>query len=435
MSWIDLKAKEEELRSLYSKAETTLENYAKLAKKEDRSISHDEQAEIDKIFDAGDSIKKQIATEKRRMEMQKATEELQVKQPETRKAQPFSKEQRTELERRAFNKYVAGISRTKEERKALHQGTKHFQGAAMALGNEQRALTAGGSGSGGEFVPQSMADEFYKAVKDLTSIIDAGCTVHVTSTGEAITLPIYTDPHRGSVVAEGVAIDGTNNGTSSVLTLNAYNIRSGIQTFSESFVRDSAFPAEEIIIPSLQDRCSEELARLAAVGDGNSTLQGYTVGCNVGVTSVSTSTFTWANLLDLEHSVARKYRRDRSKCAYIFNDDTFKEARQLVDGDGNSVFSHGRYADGEPATINGYRYVIDPWAPDIGTTEGTGNRFMGFGNWSDAYVMRIVSGIRIFVFRELYMGSGLLGYLATLPADGGVRDPNAAKLLKSADSS
>ena len=81
--------------------------------------------------------------------------------------------------------------------------------------------------------------------------------------------------------------------------------------------------------------------------------------------------------------------------------------------------------DGEPDTIEGFRYWINQ---DMVSALTTGKKIMLFGDFSK-YVVRQVMGMSIRRLEERFIDNGQVGFIAFARADGELVNTSAVKRL------
>ncbi len=139
--------------------------------------------------------------------------------------------------------------------------------------------------------------------------------------------------------------------------------------------------------------------------------QGIVTIAKAGVTAAAANAVTYSELLELEYSVNRAYRKNREggvggftgraagMSGFMFSDSFEKLARSLVDSDGRPMWTPGITAgtcgitDGLPPRLLGYPYVVN----DNMDAVATGKVPCLFGNLG-YYGIRTVSSVEIFRF-------------------------------------
>ena len=129
-------------------------------------------------------------------------------------------------------------------------------------------------------------------------------------------------------------------------------------------------------------------------------------------------------LLDLVYSLRAGYR---PSAAFVMNTNLVAEIRKFKDGDGNYLWRPG-LADGEPASLLGYRAVEAADMPD----KAADSLSVAFGNFERGYTITDRMGTRI--LRDPFTNKPYVHFYATKRVGGGVVNSEAIKLLKFAAS-
>jgi HK97 family phage major capsid protein len=129
-------------------------------------------------------------------------------------------------------------------------------------------------------------------------------------------------------------------------------------------------------------------------------------------------------LLDLVYSLRAGYR---ASAAFVMNTNLVAEIRKFKDGEGNYLWRPG-LADGEPASLLGYRAIEAADMPD----KGANSLSIAFGNFARGYTITDRMGTRI--LRDPFTNKPFVHFYATKRVGGGVVNSEAIKLLKFAAS-
>jgi len=159
-------------------------------------------------------------------------------------------------------------------------------------------------------------------------------------------------------------------------------------------------------------RLGRAINRKATTGNGASTMYGIVTQAVNGKTAASATALVYDEIIDVEHSVNRAIRNDKSQCAYMFNDTTLKLLRKLKDSDGRYLWQSGTNT-GAPDTLNQYRYVINDHMADPASTV----KSVLFGRLS-SYKLRIVKQVRFRRLEERYAEKDQVAFVAFIRADG-----------------
>jgi HK97 family phage major capsid protein len=326
--------------------------------------------------------------------------------------------------RDVFRKVVQfGLSELTGEERSV------FQGAQTGIeASEQRALASGTGAGGGYLIPQDMAPNIDKAMAIWGPMMDGeNVANHIeTATGNTITLPTldYT-AKRGDLKAEGAAAldDNSKDPAFGQKTLGAYLYTSGIVRVSLELLQDSNWNMEalldELFGESLGRTCNDVLT----LGDGSGKPNGILNFATNGKTAAAEAAIVSDELIDLFHSVNPAYRMS-PKCLWQLNDGTLATVRKLKDGQGNYIWQEANIRSGEPGTLLGKPYRINPSLPDIAESATP----IIFGDHSK-YTVRKVAGAKMIRFGEKFMNELEIGLMAYRRIDGEGTNSAAIKKL------
>lgn len=175
----------------------------------------------------------------------------------------------------------------------------------------------------------------------------------------------------------------------------------------------------------LRDDFGRAFARLEeedfTIGNGTKKPRGFLLDAAVGVTAAAAVAITADELIDLQHSLAQKYRKN---ARFMVSDAALKAVRKLKTTDGQYIWQPGLQA-GVPGTLLGSPVLTNEFM----AAPGANAKPIAYGDFS-AY--RILDRRGLFFQRlvELYAASGQVGFLAYKRYDGRLLDTNAVKVLQ-----
>jgi HK97 family phage major capsid protein len=142
---------------------------------------------------------------------------------------------------------------------------------------------------------------------------------------------------------------------------------------------------------------------------------GFTAGNVAGGTSTTgeTTSITYDDLVELEHSVDPAYRKN---ARFMMSDAALKVIKKLKDGIGRPLWMAG-LAVKEPDTINAYPYVINQ---DMAVPAASAKTVL-FGDFSN-YFIRRVAGVQVLRLQERYAELNQVGFLCFQRWDGQLVD-------------
>jgi HK97 family phage major capsid protein len=305
------------------------------AKTENRDLSGEERQEFEKRHAAGDKAKAQIDMYVKQLEAER--ELRNAPKDGNRAGRETGRDDTTPTERRnsddkAFNAYLRG-NLSPELRNSLVYD-------AVLNTAEARALSAGTAGTGGATVPEGFVRELEVALKSYSGVLQAA-TIFDTSTGETLPYPSMNDTdHEGAIVGENTETTTTDDPDFAAVNFGAYMYGSGPIRVSLQLINDSAFNVEQIIRNAAAERIGRRLNPGLTTGNGSTAPQGIVTGAVSGHTAASGYTISYADLINLQHSVDPAYREGPG-VGWMFHDNIFKAIRLLTDNYGRPLFVAG----------------------------------------------------------------------------------------------
>ena len=389
----------------------------------DESRAAELEARHDKIMAEFDKLDATIKREEKVAEAERRAEDVRAKQrpiPQDGEARGQDKADTPEY-RMVFAKVVCGMQDelTSEERSVLRQGATKF---------EARAQTAGTTTAGGFTVPTELAGFIDRAMKLWGPMYDeAICTTITTASGNPLKIPTTDDTSVTAVAhteATALTDDASKDVTFGQKSLDAFAFDTAFVRWSWELNSDSLFAMEQL----LGDLLGERLARIAnaqlTTGTGSSAPNGIVTASSAGKTAASATAITADEIIDLLHSVDPAYRQS-PKARFMFNDSTLATIRKLKDGQGNYLWQMGDVTAGQPGTLLGYRFSINPSMESIATAK----KVVLFGDFGKYYV-RKVGGPVVGVMRERFWPD--LGIAGLIRFDGEIGQSAAVKHLVTA---
>ena len=178
-------------------------------------------------------------------------------------------------------------------------------------------------------------------------------------------------------------------------------------------MQDTAFDLSGFLTRVFGERFARMVNTHCTAGDGVSKPSGVMTEATLGVTAASATEFTADELMDLEHSVDRAYRRN---ARFMMSDDALRVVKKLKDGAGRYLWLASP-ADGEPDTILGHAYTINQDVPAIAPSA----KSILFGDFSKYYIRRI-AGARVLRLVERYADYNQIAFVAFQRWDGALID-------------
>jgi HK97 family phage major capsid protein len=383
---------------------------------EARALTAEEQTQFDKIHADVDALKATIDAIERQDATSAELEEVEREAPpgeptgEQRsqalktwmlaQAMPVTAEQRSTAGR-------CGIDLNRAELNLrLAQRAPRTRAEARAL-----SLTAA---AGGYTVPQGFQRTLEEALLSVGAMREVA-TVLRTDSGSDLPFPTVNDTaQKGVILGENTAA-AEQDITFGQLILQAYKYSSKMVRVSVELLQDGAFNLEEYLGRALGERIGRITNDHQTTGTGSSQPNGIVTASTLGKTGASgqTTSVTYADLVDLQHSVDPAYR---ANAVWMLHDSTVKAIKKLVDSQGRPLWSSG-IAVGEPDTILGSRYVINQSMPVMAASA----KSILYGDCSK-YLIRDVSDIQLLRLNERYGEYHQVAFLAFYRGDGDLLD-------------
>jgi HK97 family phage major capsid protein len=365
------------------------------AEAEQRGLTVDERSTVEKIEADIDAMKARVEASER---LSKLEGEERAIVPESQRSAPrietAEKVSPADLYRSAFWKMV----RTGD------------------LG-ELRAQTVATDTRGGHTVPDEFRAQLIAALEE--DNVMRGLATVITSSSGTLSIPKLTTHGTASWKAEEAAYSEADE-TFGEVTFNAYKATTLVKV-SEELLNDSAFPMESYFVTEFSRRLADLEETAFVNGDGSSKPTGVVGGSAAGKTATATNAITADELMDLQYSIARPYRR---RSTWLMHDSTVKAIRKLktgVSGDLTYLWSPGLGAN-EPDRLLGSPVVTSPDMPEM----TTGLKPVLYGDFSYYY---IVDRQQIAMQRlvELYAANGHVGFRIFKRTDGKLTLDTAVK--------
>ena len=207
---------------------------------------------------------------------------------------------------------------------------------------------------------------------------------------------------KAYIVSEGAdAQTGSTDKTFANVQFDAYNYASGFIRVSKQLLVDSAFNFQMLLEDNMTLRMFRGVGEHLTTGTGTNQPRGVVTATTQNQAAAAAAAISRQDLVNLQHTVDRAYRiSQRPNVGFMLNDDTLKAIKLLAIGSGDDrPLWQPSMRDGEPSTIEGFRYFVNPYIADIGTT----NISALFGDFS-RYIARNITGYRAFnVSAERFM--------------------------------
>jgi len=323
--------------------------------------------------------------------------------------------------RRAFQTYLRmGESTPAEAKSILREKRANGEGNTLAHVGTYSDL--------GFFVPTGFVNDVEVATKWYADLMGVFGSIG-TGTGNPLPYPTSNDTTQmASQIGENAGPVSEQDLLASQLVFGAYKYTSGVIRASVELVQDSAFDIEAFVAKQMGIRFGRKWESIFTNGSGSSeplgllnaiAASGVTPVSAVGssandgiVGNTATNSIGYQDLVNLEHSVDKSYRRG---ARYMMHDQTVAHLQSRLDKFGRPLFVPG--INGEPDRLNGYPIVVNNAMPVISPSATA----VAFGSL-DKYLIRKVKDFQILVLRERYADFGQVGYIGFSRVDGNLLD-------------
>lgn len=288
-------------------------------------------------------------------------------------------------------------------------------------GIELRALNSVTATQGQAAIP----DEMMRALIDVQKwfgSVRGSATVIPTATGAPLPIPKGDDTaNTGEIIADSGAVTTTADPAFAQVVLNSYKFSSKAVLISVELLQDAAINLAVYLGRKLGQRIGRIQNTKFTVGTGSSEPKGIVVASAAGKTAAATNSFTFDEIIDLEHSVDPAYRVGAS---FAMHDTIAAYVRKLKDSQNRYLWEVSTIA-GQPDRLDGYPVLINN---DMSSTLGTGEKLMLFGDMG-AYHIRDAGPVEAIRADELFVLNHQVAFLAFQRSDGDLPDTTAVKHL------
>lgn len=313
--------------------------------------------------------------------------------------------------KRAFEAYLrnAVSDLSADDRRALQDGFV-----------DKRALGIGANTAGGYTVPPDFRAEMIQTMKAYGGMLQEAEIID-TDTGANLQWPTNDDTaNTGAILAENsqVTQQDVTLGTNS---LDAYMYTSKLVLVSLQLLQDSAFDLETWLKGRLAERLGRILNQHFTTGTGTSQPDGIVTGAIVGKQGATgqTTTVTYDDLIDLIDSLDPAYQ---GNAKFMMSQQSRKSVRKLKDTTGQPLWQPSIQA-GTPDLLLGYPYSLNQDVP----TPAASAKSILFGDFKQAYVIRLVTDLATMRLAERYADFLQVGFLGFQRADGTVQNAAAVR--------
>lgn len=325
----------------------------------------------------------------------------------------------------------AKLGRDKGDR-GLSVYAKWLRGGDKALNADdwthiRNTMSTTTGSEGGFTVDSEVASSVLDALKAFGGMRAVSTIIQTTGVG-AMSFPTSDGTSEvGEIVAENA--DATDlDVTFGTISLPVYKFSSKVVAVPFELIQDSNVDIEAFVQQRLVTRLGRITNQMFTTGSGTAQPNGVQTAATIGVTADnSTSQVTaviYDSLVNLQHSVDPAYR-ETGRARWVFNDNTLRDLRKIVDGQSRPIFVPGYETgnpDGAPDRLLGAPITVNQDMPDMAANA----RSILFGDMS-AYHIRDVMSVEMFRFTDsAYTKKGQVGFLAWMRTGGNLVDVGGA---------
>jgi len=367
-----------------------------LAAAEKRSLSSEEQESVDRAFAEVDAKGKLVenirAVEAREAEVRAAVAEA----PEARQSVSYETAEKSD----------ADILR------AMNRGE--------IKGYEFRDVAKSSTGAP---VPTSFYNRVMELMRDTGPALAWGQVIN-TAGGENLQVPRTNAYSTGSVTTEGAAYGESDPTFQAFVTLGAFKESTLFQVTRE-MIDDSGVDILSYIATNVGQAIGYVVNTHLTTGTGTYQPTGYVTAAGSGLTSGTSATFGYNDIVDLYYSLDPAVRASR-RFAFHASTGGVKRLRKLVDSQNQPLWQPSLIA-GQPDLLFGKPIVENIAMADI----GAGNLPVVAGDFN-SFLIRQVGGLRLERSDEFAFSSDLVTFKASLRIDSNLPQSTHIKYLRCA---
>jgi HK97 family phage major capsid protein len=290
----------------------------------------------------------------------------------------------------------------------------------------QNAAGVGTGSAGGYAVPLAFRDKFVETMKWYGPMLNVA---EVITTDSGVNLPWPTNDDTanvGAILGENTQVT-EQDVTLGTASLDAYMYTSKLVRVSLQLLQDRP-DFDTWLARKLGERVGRILNQHFTTGTGTAQPDGIVTSATVGVTGTgsfaTTGGLSYDNLVDLTEALDPAYGGGQG-LQFMIHQTARKALRKIKDTTGQPLWQPSLQL-GTPDTVLGYGVLINNDMPTLAQS----SKSILFGNISQAYVARLVTGLSTLRLTERYADFLQVGFLAFQRADGTMQDANAVRVFQ-----
>lgn len=332
---------------------------------------------------------------------------------------PSAKDPKSESYANAFRNFLRdGMAELEpEDRKIMRDAQRELPKGAAGVGT---------GSAGGYAVPPEFRAAFVETLKWYGPMLQVA-EIMETDTGATIPWPTNDDTANvGAILAENTAVS-EQDVTLGTADIGAYMYTSKLVRASYQLLQDRP-DFDTWLARKLGERIGRILNQHFTTGTGTAQPDGLVTSATVGATSTgsfaTTGGITYDSLVDLIESLDPAYGAGTG-LGFMLHQTARKAFRKVKDSQNRPLWEPSLVA-GTPDTLLGYPVQLNNDMP----TMAASSKSVAFGNFREAYLIRIVKELTTLRLTERYADLLQVGFLAFERADGTLQNANAVKILQ-----
>lgn len=328
-------------------------------------------------------------------------------------------------ENRALRAYLAGGMANMSQDDVQRMRARQVGDIANAMRMPQAAMSTTTPAEGG----YTVATEYYRQLTEAMKMfggIRAVANIIQTGTGAQLNFPTAdATSEEGEIVGQNAAVTAGDT-TFGNASLDVYKYSSKKIAVPFELIQDSMFDIEAYINSLLAIRIGRITSKHFTVGTGTAQPNGIATAATAGKTGATgqTTTVTYDDLVDLEHSVDPIYR-SMPGVGFMMHDDTLKAVRKIKDNDGRPIFVPGYESSnpgGAPDRLLGRPIHISQEMDKMAASK----KSILFGDFK-RYIIREVMDLTLFRMADSnFILNGQIGFVAFNRQGGNMVDVGGA---------
>lgn len=322
----------------------------------------------------------------------------------------------------------------------------YFRGGLQALSKEQAeahaarvtpdiraAMSTTTNSEGGFTVATEYMRSVERAMKAYGGMLEAAEIIN-TASGADMNFPTNDATGEvGAIVGQNTTVSRLDT-TFGNVSMSVYKYTSNDIALPWELIQDSFLDIEQLIQDILAERLGRILNTHTTVGTGTGQPRGVVTASAVGKTGTTgqTTTVTYDDLVDLEHSVDPAYRR-LPGVGFMMADSSLKVVRKIKDTQGRPIFVPGYETTspgGAPDTLLGRPIFINQDMPAMAANA----KSILFGAFRK-YKIRRVMDLTIFRMTDsAFTRAGQIGFVAFQRMGGNLIDVSGTTVKHYANS-